>query len=373
MDTVDQFEFTEHSHQRFNPLSNSWILCSPHRAKRPWLGQQETPAALDSSDHIPGCFLCPRNTRMNKEVNPNYKSTFIFTNDFPAVREVQPEYHNEILLSTGILNLMRAKDEGERQLMKNLFMVQSVRGTARVICFSPKHNVTMAQMQPHEITLIIHAWRAQLVELKALESVNYVTIFENKGEAMGCSNPHPHGQIWATETIPQEPAKELASLAAYRVKNGCCMLCDLVKLEISTKDRMIEENDSFICIVPFWALWPFETLILSKNHLSSLVQFNAKEDADLADIMQSLTARYDNMFECSFPYSMGIHQSPVKEDPANHEMHFHIHFYPPLLRSATVKKFLTGFEMMGEPQRDLTAEQAVARIRSQSRVHYGSN
>lgn len=224
--------------------------------------------------------------------------------------------------------------------MKRLFKAEGVRGCARVICFSPKHHLTMAEMESQEILAIVKQWISITRELRELDYVNYVQLFENKGSVMGCSNPHPHGQVWATETVPQEPASELKALAAYKDKNHTCMLCDLVKVEQSVKERIVIENASWMCIVPFWAVWPFETLLLPKEHVSTIDGLNEKQQVDLSEILRNITCRYDNLFETSFPYSMGIHGAPFTDD--SNVMHLHFHFYPPLLRSATVKKFLVG-------------------------------
>ncbi|KAJ3034275.1 hypothetical protein HDV00_005226 [Rhizophlyctis rosea] len=228
----------------------------------------------------------------------------------------------------------------------------------------------MAEMESKEIVSVIDAWTTQYKELASLDYVNYVQIFENKGAMMGCSNPHPHGQIWATEDIPEEPSKEIRSFTAYRQKHSSCLLCDYVKLEESSTARIVHQNASFICVVPFWAVWPYETLIMSKQHVTSLPELNDQQKADLADIMRVVTCKYDVVFKTSFPYSMGIHQAPVDGKVHEGDCHLHVHFYPPLLRSATVKKFLVGFEMMGSPQRDLTSEQAAERLRHCSDVHY---
>ncbi|KAI9091854.1 galactose-1-phosphate uridylyltransferase [Phlyctochytrium arcticum] len=354
------FDFTEHSHRRFNPLTNSWVLCSPHRAKRPWLGQQEKLVEDERPEYVPSCYLCPSNSRVGGDVkNPAYKEAYVFSNDFPAVRVSQPAYSEA------------DANSGEASgLAKELLKAEGVRGQCKVVCFSPKHNLSMAQMTVEAITAVVNTWAREYDELSAVNYINYVQIFENKGAVMGCSNPHPHGQIWALEDIPEEPAKELKAMAAYRQRRGCCLLCDYVKLELTDRSRLVCENDSFVCIVPFWAVWPYETLVVSKRHKTTLSELTSEERTHLANLMKRITCRYDNVFRTSFPYSMGIHGAPT--DGKNHQddSHLHIHFYPPLLRSASVKKFLVGFEMLGEPQRDLTSEQAAARLRECSEVHY---
>ncbi|KAJ3314587.1 hypothetical protein HDV04_006146 [Boothiomyces sp. JEL0838] len=362
---MTDFDFTEHSHKRYNPLNDSWILCSPHRAKRPWLGmqwliegQQESTNDQQSPSYLPDCFLCPGNKRINGEQNPKYESTFVFANDFPAVKDQQPEYDPN---SIQIENV-------PKDLVNRLYKAQGVRGCAKVVCFSPDHSKTMAEMNADEIVEIVKTWKNLALELKEMPNINYAVMFENKGSAMGCSNPHPHGQVWATEDVPQEPAAEIKSLKKYQNEHHSCLLCDLVKTELAFKDRIVCQNDSWICIVPFWAIWPFETLLLPKEHVNSIDTISEQQQKGLAALLSEITCKYDNLFETSFPYSMGLHGAPLKEE--NSPMHLHLHFYPPLLRSATVKKFLVGFEMLGQPQRDLTAEQAAKRLRDLPTVHY---
>ncbi|KAJ3344846.1 galactose-1-phosphate uridyl transferase [Kappamyces sp. JEL0680] len=317
---MSSFDFTEHSHKRFNPLNNSWVLCSPHRAKRPWFGQQEKNTQEQAPSYVPDCYLCPGNKRVGGELNPAYEATFTFQNDFPA-----PDYNQDQALAAPA----HLKDRMER-----LFNAQGVKGCARVICFSPKHHLTMAEMSRDEILPIIKEWIRQVNDLKALAYVNY-------GAIMGCSNPHPHGQVWATEDIPQEPFAELESLKKYRDEHHSCLLCDLVAIEQELGTRVVAENDSWLCLVPFWAVWPFETLVLPKSHVNAVTRLSEKQQLDLAAILQNITCRYDNLFETSFPYSMGLHGTPLhKED--DETMHLHIHFYPPLLRSATIKKFFVA-------------------------------
>ena len=247
---------------------------------------------------------------------------------------------------------------------------EGVRGTSRVVCFSPFHNLTLPLLKTDSIKKVIDTWCNEYLDLGSKEEINYVQIFENKGSMMGCSNPHPHGQIWATESIPEEPSKEIKSMRNYYEKNGSCLLCDYQKLELEKNNRIVTFNDSFICIVPFWAVWPFETMILARNHKSKLIDLSLKEKQDLAEIIKILTTKYDNLFNISFPYSMGCHQAPTDDLNHDHDCHLHFHFYPPLLRSSTVRKFLVGFEMLGEPQRDLTAEQAADRLKQLANIHY---
>ncbi|CAO3671807.1 unnamed protein product [Umbelopsis ramanniana] len=350
----DEFQFTQHSHRRYNPLTKSWVLCSPHRTQRPWQGAQESANAPALPEYDPKCYLCPGNTRANGETNPSYKTTYAFPNDFPAVKADQPEYKED------------------EESAKGLLRVTGVRGQCHVICFSPAHNLTIAEMSEQDILPVVKQWIKCYEDMAKVEYINHVQIFENKGSAMGCSNPHPHGQMWCTEDVPEEPAKEIKAMAEYRQQNNACLLCDYAKLETTTqgKPRVVCENDSFACVVPFWAVWPFETMVVSKRHVTSVSKLDDAQQKDLANILRRIACRYDNLFQCSFPYSMGIHQAPVDGQDHNDDTHLHLHFYPPLLRSATVKKFLVGFEMMGEPQRDLTPEQAADRLRSCSEVHY---
>ncbi|KAI9877452.1 MAG: galactose-1-phosphate uridyl transferase [Pleopsidium flavum] len=365
------------SHRRYNPLRGSWILVSPHRTKRPWQGQQEGTSKSTLPAYDPSCYLCPGNKRAQGDRNPKYDSTFVFVNDYSAVKEEQAEYHPE------------QKDGGLSSL---LLRAEPVTGKCYVITFSPSHNLTLADLSPAEILPIITTWTqlytAHLSPTSPLAAVappttlppqshepstvvkpnaqySYMQIFENKGAAMGCSNPHPHGQIWTTTGLPEEPALELEQLKKYRrEQGGVHLLEDYAKLESEEKERIVFENVSFLAVCPWWATWPFETMIVSRKHRRALVDFDDKERQDLAEAIAEVTRRYDNLFETQFPYSMGIHQAPLEGTNTEIEAsHFHMHFYPPLLRSATVRKFLVGYEMMAEPQRDITPEQAAARLR----------
>ncbi|RUP47123.1 galactose-1-phosphate uridylyltransferase [Jimgerdemannia flammicorona] len=347
------FQFTHHSHRRYNPLTNSWVLCSPHRTQRPWQGQQESQNIAQLPEYDPKCYLCPGNARASGDMNRDYESTFTFPNDYPAVKVDQPEYKGD-------------------ESMNGLLRVQGVRGQCHVVCFSPAHNMTIAEMPEDAIVPVVRTWIKAYTDLAQVPYVNYVQIFENKGAIMGCSNPHPHGQIWCTESIPEEPSKEIHSMRQYYADKGTCLLCDYAKLESTSEGqpRVVCENPSFVCVVPFWGVWPFETMILSKRHVTKLPDLTEREQRDLANIIRRIACRYDNLFETSFPYSMGVHHAPVDGGDHEHDTHLHLHFYPPLLRGATVKKFLVGFEMLGEPQRDLTPEQAAERLRNCSEIHY---
>lgn len=342
------FEFTEHTHKRLNLLTGEWILVSPHRTKRPWQGKVEEPAKDTMPKYDPKCYLCPGNERAGGHKNPDYKETFIFTNDFSALIPEVPK---------GDIN-----DKG-------LLIAKSERGICKVICFSPRHDMTLARMDQDAIVKVLELWISETKELGENPMINYVQIFENRGDVMGCSNPHPHGQIWSNETVPDLPAKESIKQKNYLEEKGCCLLCDYLKLELEKNERIIFQNDSFAVLVPFWAVWPYEAMILPKRHMSKMEEMTSKEKLDLAEAMSHLGIKYDNLFKTNFPYSMGIHQQPF--DGVDHpEWHFHLHYMPPLLRSATVKKFMVGYELMAMPQRDITAEQAAKNLRDLPNVHY---
>ena len=345
----------EAPHRRYNPLTQEWVLVSPQRARRPWLGQMEKAPQAVLPEYDRGCYLCPRNARAGGTRNPDYKSTFVFDNDFAA------------LLPQSDLAVHESK-VGENE---NLFLYKPASGICRVVCFSPRHDLTIPELSQYEVEAVVRTWAEQLSDLHSKDEIAYVQIFENKGEMMGCSNPHPHSQIWATSFIPNEPAKEIAALSAYQAEHHSCFLCDYLEAERSETTRLVIENDHFAALVPFWAVWPFELLVIAQRHSGSLGDLSADEITGLADILRKATIRYDNLFEIAFPYSMGFHQSPF-DGGAHPETHLHLHFYPPLLRSASVRKFMVGFEMLAMPQRDLTPEAAAERLRSQSPVHYKS-
>ena len=337
-------------HRRWNPLTRDWVLVSPHRTQRPWQGQVEKSAVAGAPQYDPGCYLCPGNQRAGGVRNPAYTATFVFNNDFAAL---QPD------VPAGRV------DDGNRKLL----LAESEAGTCKVVCFSPRHDLTLALMSVGEIESVVDVWSEQFRELGSLPGINYVQVFENRGEIMGCSNPHPHGQIWASQTIPNEPRKELESQLAYYSEHRSCLLCDYLKLEQKASKRLVCENDCFVALVPFWAIWPFELLLISKTHARDFMSLDASSRAALADILKRVTTRYDNLFEISFPYSMGFHPAPTDNQP-HPEWHFHAHFYPPLLRSATVRKFMVGYEMLASPQRDITPELAAERLREVGEVHY---
>ncbi len=324
------------------------MLVSPHRSQRPWLGQVENtpPEFLPAYD--PGCYLCPGNPRSSGVANPPYQDTYVFDNDFAALL---PPEAGELSGSNGLLTL------------------EPEDGFCRVVCFSPRHDLSLPELTLPQVEKIVRTWTEQTVELGSRPEIRYVQVFENKGAMMGASNPHPHSQIWATSHIPNEPAKELARQEAYLDEQGSCLLCSYIKVEEDAGERLAAQNDHFMALVPFWAVWPFEVVLVSRRHLGSLPDLRPEETAGLADILRQATIRYDNLFKVSFPYSMGFHQAPFHEGPYEGH-HFHAHYYPPLLRSATVRKFMVGFELLAMPQRDITAEAAAARLREMPVVHY---
>jgi UDPglucose--hexose-1-phosphate uridylyltransferase len=336
--------FREQSHRRFNPLSGEWVLVSPHRTQRPWQGAVEAVPQQDRPQYDPTCYLCPGNPRVGGVRNPKYDSTYVFENDFAALKKDAP---------------LARLDHGK----KGLLVAETERGICRVMCFLPRHDLTLATMQPFEIAEVIRTWIAQTRELSAISGIRHIQIFENRGEMMGASNPHPHCQIWATGTVPEAPARELVSQKSYREHNNSCLLCDYVSLEQAEKQRIICSNDAFIAVVPFWAVWPFEVLLCSRRHLGAFPELANDEIAQLSSILNQIVSTYDRVFDVPFPYSMGFHQTPF-DGETHPEWHFHAHFYPPLLRSATVRKFMVGFEMLGTPQRDITAELVAKKLRS---------
>ncbi len=336
----------ENPHRRYNPLTGEWVLVSPHRTKRPWQGKVETPQQEVRPEHDPNCYLCPGNMRAGGHQNPNYKNTFVFTNDFAALLPGVSDPENE---------------------SHSLMQMQAVSGTCRVICFSPRHDLSLAEMQVENIRKVVDLWSEQVEDLG--REYRWVQVFENKGEIMGCSNPHPHGQIWASDQIPNEPFKENREQALYYQKHGSILLLDYLAEEISKQERIIVENEHWVVLVPYWAVWPFETLLLPKRHVRRLPDLSNIERDALADILKRHLTRYDNLFEISFPYSMGWHGAPTDEQDNQH-WQLHAHFYPPLLRSATVKKFIVGYELLSEVQRDITPEQAAKRLRDLSEIHY---
>jgi UDPglucose--hexose-1-phosphate uridylyltransferase len=345
-----------------------WVLVSPQRTQRPWLGQVEEVPQEELTEYDPDCYLCPGNSRSGEKQNPNYGSTFVFENDFPALLPALQTTPVEENLQAGE-KLPGLDPQQDQQQGWDFLQAQPEAGICRVVCFSPRHNASMPDLSVNQIKRVVQTWIDQTVQLGGEQFLKYVQIFENKGAQMGASNPHPHCQIWATEHLPNVPAKELLLQKAYLSENGSCMLCDYLRVEKQHAERIVVENDHFSALVPFWAVWPFEVLLLADRHVSGLLDLMPSEIESLADILLRLTTRYDNLFEIKFPYSMGFHQAPM-DDLVHPEWHLHAHFYPPLLRSATVRKFMVGFEMLATPQRDLTPETAAERLRSQSETLY---
>jgi len=335
----------DYPHRRFNPLTGEYVVVSPHRTQRPWQGQTERPTVAERPQHDPKCYLCPSNERANGEHNPNYADTFVFTNDFAALLPDAPD------LDTQTHPLLHA---------------EVARGTSRVLCFSPRHDLTLALMDRPSIARVVEAWAAQVTELG--EIYKWVQVFENRGEMMGASNPHPHGQIWACDFLPNEAAAEDKTQRAYSEQHGTPLLLDYAHLEAERGERVVAQNADWLAVVPYWAIWPFETMILPRFAVKHLPDLTSAQRDSLADILKSLLVRYDNLFQVSFPYSMGWHGAPSKGETSGWQLH--AHFYPPLLRSASIRKFMVGFELLAEAQRDLTPEQAASRLRVLSDTHY---
>ena len=340
------FDTAQQPHRRYNPLTGEWVLVSPHRTQRPWQGKVEKRPPKERPAYDPDCYLCPGNARAGGVHNPQYSSTFVFSNDFAALLPDTP------VATRQPHPLLRASSEP---------------GTCRVLCFSPRHDLTLPEMPVEAIRRVVDAWAEQAAELG--DRYRWVQVFENKGALMGCSNPHPHGQIWAQDSLPNEPAKEARQQRDYLAAHGTPLLLAYAELESAHEERIVVQNEDWLAVVPYWAVWPFETLLLPRRHVTRLPDLSNAERDTLSRILKRLLTRYDNLFETAFPYSMGWHGAPFDQaDDAHWQLH--AHFYPPLLRSATVKKFMVGYEMLSEAQRDLSAEGAARRLCELSETHY---
>ena len=333
----------QNPHRRYNPLKQDWVLVSPNRTQRPWQGQTEAAVIPAGLQYDPACYLCPGNVRAGGAHTDHYTSTFVFENDYAALKLDAPQFH-------------------EDQDGKGLLVANGESGVCRVICFSPRHDLTLAKMSVTEIRPVVDVWAAQYTELGARDDIHYVQVFENRGAMMGASNPHPHGQIWASRSIPNEIAAEFAAQKAYLATHGANLLVAYAEEELKLGERIVSQNASFLALVPFWAVWPFEVMLLPKRQVPDLISLTDAERNDFAAILQDVTSTYDRVFEAPFPYSMGLHPAPTDGQPHD-EWQFHAHFYPPLLRSASIRKFMVGYELLGSPQRDITPESAADTLR----------
>ena len=356
----NRFDPNEYPHTRYNPLRDQWVLVSPHRMKRPWQGQVEEPKKSESKRFDPTNPLCPGATRPNGAQNPDYNETFVFDNDFPALfnYETAAAEPREPANSDSIGN--------------DLFKSEPAKGTCKVMCFHPYSDLTLSTMKREEIVKVIQKWIEIYQDLS--RSYEWVQIFENKGEMMGCSNPHPHCQVWASNFLPNEIRVEDRAQREFFTKHNKVMLVEYLKRELASGERLVVQNEHWAALVPYWAVWPFETMILPKRHVSRIDELTEQDIEALADIMKRLLIKYDNLFQCSFPYTMGFHFAPSGRHLAEDKQYWLLYaaYLPPLLRSASVRKFMVGYELMAQPQRDLTPEKAALQLRELSDTHHYS-
>ena len=334
---VQSFDPARHPHRRLNALTGEWVVVSPQRTQRPWDGQTGDAARVALPAFDPDCYLCPGNARAGGVVNPDYDATYVFENDFPALLPTVPEHDRR----------------------DGLFQIESVGGECRVLCFSPRHDLTLAEMDVEDVERVVRLWQDQLGELQT--RYRWVQIFETRGAISGASNAHPHGQIWASSFLPTEAVKELAHQRAHLAEHGSHLLVDYAAQECEQGDRVVVADDHWVVVVPYWAYWPYETMVLPRRRIASLMELSADETRSLASVLRTMLSAFDRLFETPFPYCSGWHNAPLGAESA---WQLHAHYYPPLLRSADIAKIPASYELLANLQRDMTPELAADRLRA---------